>query len=91
MASGGAGIPIVPSMGPAETALRQTLTTLADGGRRVPCMERDEWISDGKDDRAYAAGHCQHCPALDACRTAADEIQPLAGIWGGRIYPRPAT
>ena len=84
-------VPIVPPMGPAETALRSMLAELADDGRIAPCAERDEWISDRKDDRAYAAGHCQHCPALDACCTAADELRPLAGIWGGRIYPRPAT
>jgi len=50
----------------------------------VPCTGRLEWISEAADERAFAAGHCRHCPVITACRIYADTAKEKAGVWGGR-------
>ena len=50
----------------------------------VPCLGRGEWLSEDPDETRYAVAACQGCPALEACRRAADALQPETGVWAGR-------
>jgi hypothetical protein len=70
----------------AQDRLHGLISDLADQGEPVPCTGRDEWISEAPAAREAAAWGCQRCPVLAACRAAADEIRPTAGVWAGRPY-----
>lgn len=74
------GVPVTirASALPAWRALQQALR-----GVVPPCARRAEWISEDAEERAYAAGHCQGCPALAACRAFAISNQEPAGVWAG--------
>lgn len=52
----------------------------------VPCIGREEWLSDAASDRQEAAEACTRCPVLDACQRAADAVRPSFGVWHGRDY-----
>ena len=54
-----------------------------DRGLRVPCVGRDEWTSDSREDRAHAASACLACPVLAECAAAAAESVERLHVWGG--------
>lgn len=66
-------------------ALTAALTDALAAGLRIPCAGRREWTSDDLEVLTEAAQACGGCPVIDACRSAALEVQPTAGAWAGHV------
>lgn len=75
--------PIPPKAQGAWRNLSAVLADLAEAGETTPCHDRNEWMSDDPEDTAYAASHCQRCPALTACATYANAAKEQHGVWAG--------
>lgn len=71
----------------AAELLTLALADLADGGQATPCQgrRRDRWVSDDRDDRAWAASVCVGlaCPVLAQCGAAATENGERHHVWAG--------
>lgn len=72
-------VPGKPGYGVLAHAVRD-----ADGF--VPCLDRDEWTSDGKDDRSWAAAACGGCPVFALCADTASAVKPALGVYAGCDY-----
>ena len=60
---------------------------------KTPCQADPEaWVGDDPALRAEAAEACHWCPALEACRRAADAGREQWGVWAGQDRsPHPYT
>lgn len=49
----------------------------------APCIGSKLWISDDSADQEFAAGHCQRCPVISACRDYGLAYPREQGVYGG--------
>jgi hypothetical protein len=65
--------------------LGRAVTDALSQGQAVPCVGRDEWISEDLEERAEAAALCKPCPILAACASAAPSQRRVGsfGVWAG--------
>ncbi|WP_395727128.1 WhiB family transcriptional regulator [Nakamurella sp.] len=50
----------------------------------VPCLGRDEWLSDDVVVRLQAVAECGACPVRALCGRYATVAGEKAGVWGGK-------
>ena len=67
----------------AMRALGNALLSLLERDQAPPCAGDDRWTSDDHTTRTDVAKHCQPCPLLDPCDTAATATKARFGTWAG--------
>jgi|GEM_PF-5333618 hypothetical protein len=67
----------------AMRALGNALLSMLDRDQAPPCAGDDRWTSDDHTTRTDVAKHCQPCPLLDPCGTAATATKARFGTWAG--------
>lgn len=70
----------------AEKALagfRADVRQALEDRRPVPCIGRDEWISESVEDRVEAVEACTYCAVIDQCSATAKAIKATSGVWAG--------
>lgn len=71
-------------IGEATERLNQALTAATTTGRFIPCLGREEWLSENCEERAEATKECTDCPVIDECRNLAETTKSRFGVWAGR-------
>lgn len=68
---------------PVEAQALHLALSLAAEQSRPPCRGRDEWTSDGADDKAAALEACAFCPIQSPCAAYARAADERHGVWSG--------
>lgn len=72
-----------PTPLPLLADLRTAVAEATEAGERVPCLGRDEWLSEDRHTRVLAARLCAWCPVQTECYVAATDHGEQFGVWGG--------
>lgn len=60
------------------------VASVQESAGSVPCLGRDEWLSDDVVVRLRAAAECDACPVRALCGRYATVAGEKAGVWGGK-------
>lgn len=62
----------------------ELVASVQESASSVPCLGRDEWLSDDVVVRLQAAAGCDACPVRSLCGSYATVAGEKAGVWGGK-------